>query len=103
MSTKDFITSYPSNASPSIDVVHDLIGLTVELLHHIANCEVPRPPGNGSIVNYTSAVEGSTLLYQCNPGFCPVSEMTAVCAANGSWSLDHADVTCREIGMLGNR
>ena len=44
-------------------------------------------------------MEGSALLYQCNPGFGPVGEMTAVCAANGNWSPDPADVTCREIGM----
>ena len=76
--------------------MHDLIWFT---LHYVANCGVPRPPDNGSIVNYTSTVEGSTLFYQCNPGFGPVDEMTAVCAANGSWSPDPADVTCREIGM----
>ena len=28
-----------------------------------------------------------------------MGEMTAVCAAHGSWSPDPADVTCREIGM----
>ena len=27
-----------------------------------------------------------------------MDEMTAVCAANGSWSPDPADVTCKEIG-----
>ena len=27
-----------------------------------------------------------------------MGEMTVVCAANGSWSPDPADVTCREIG-----
>ena len=68
------------------------------LYAYAANCGVPRPPGNGTIVNYTSTVEGSALLYQCNPGFGPVGEMTAVCAANGSWSPDPADVMCREIG-----
>ena len=65
---------------------------------YATNCGVPRPPGNGTIVNYTSTVEGSALLYQCKQGFGPVGEMTAVCAANGSWSPDPADVTCREIG-----
>ena len=44
-------------------------------------------------------MEGSALLYQCNSGFGPVGEMTAVCAANGSWSPEPADVLCREIGM----
>ena len=69
------------------------------ILHHVANCGVPEPPENGTIVNYTSAVEESAVLYQCNPGFGPVGEMTAVCAANGSWSPNPADVTCHEIGM----
>ena len=48
-------------------------------------------------------MEGSALLYQCNPGFGPVGEMTAVCAANGNWSPDPANVTCREIGMIGKQ
>ena len=77
---------------------HYLINL-IEKWPHAANCGVSRPPENGTIVNYTSTVEGSALLYQCNPGFSPVGEMTAVCAANGSWSPDPADVKCREIGM----
>ena len=63
------------------------------------SCGVPRPPGNGTIVNYTNTVEGSALLYQCNKGFSPVGEMTAVCAANGSWNPNLADVSCKEIGM----
>ena len=62
-------------------------------------CGVPRPPQNGTIVNYTSTVEGSALLYQCNPGFDPMGEMTAVCAANGSWSPDPADLTCKGTSM----
>ena len=69
------------------------------LYAYVANCGVPTPPDNGTFVNYTSTVEGSALLYQCNQGFGPVGEMTAVCAANGSWNPDPADVTCREIGM----
>ena len=64
-----------------------------------ANCGVPAPPDNGTIVNYTSTLEGSVVNYQCNPGFGPLGEMSAVCAANGSWSPDPADVTCRELGM----
>ena len=62
------------------------------------NCGVPAPPGNGSIVNYTSTMEGSVIYYQCNLGFGPLGEMSVVCAANGSWSPDPADVTCREVG-----
>ena len=60
------------------------------------NCGVPRHPGNGTIVNYTSTVEGSVLLYQCNPGFSPVGVMTAMCSTDGRWI---PDVTCRKIGL----
>ena len=64
-----------------------------------ANCGVPVPPDNGTIVNYTGTLEGSVVNYQCNPGFGPLGEMSAVCAANGSWSPDPADVICRKVGM----
>jgi len=64
-----------------------------------ANCGIPTPPENGTIVNYTSTVEGSALLYQCNPGFGPVGEMIAVCAANGNWSPNPADIMCSKIGL----
>ena len=57
------------------------------LYAYAANCGVPRPPGNGTIVNYTSTVEGSALLYQCNPGFAPVGEMTAVLQPMGAGAL----------------
>ena len=64
-----------------------------------ANCGVPVPPDNGTIVNYTSTLEGSVVNYQCNPGFGPLGEMSAVCVANGSWRPDPADVACRKVGM----
>jgi len=64
-----------------------------------ANCGVPAPPDNGTIVNYTSTLERSVVNYQCNPGFGKLGEMSAVCATNGSWSPDPAYVTCREVGM----
>jgi len=41
------------------------------------------------------------VFYQCNSGFGPLGEMSAVCAANGSWSPDPADVTCREVVDCG--
>ena len=64
-----------------------------------ANCGVPVPPDNGTILNYTSSLEGLVVYYQCDSGFGPLGEMSAVCAANGGWSPDPADVTCREVGM----
>ena len=84
--------------TPSVDV-HDLPFLVVlltiglNLSFHVANCGFPRPPGNGTIVNCTSTAR----LYQCNSGFGPVGKMTAVCAANWSWSPDPADISCRDI------
>ena len=64
------------------------------------NCGVPRPPGNGTIVNYTGTLEGSTVFYQCNFGFGPQGILTAVCTANGSWIPDPAHVTCRKLGIV---
>ena len=64
------------------------------------NCGVPRPPGNGTIMNYTATLEGSTVFYQCNFGFGPQGVLTAVCTANGSWI---PDVTCRELGTFINK
>lgn len=64
------------------------------------NCGVPRPPGNGTIVNYTGTLEGSTVFYQCNFGFGPQGVLTAVCTANGSWIPDPARVTCRKSGIV---
>ena len=91
---KIYLTLLSLLAGQMVIIVHCNITSSV-------NCRIPRHPGNGSIINYTSSVEGPALLYQCNPGFGPVGEMTAVCAANGRWIPDPANVTCREIGLYG--
>ena len=61
------------------------------------NCGIPRPPRNGTIVNYTGTLEGSALFYRCNFGFGPQGVLTAVCTANGNWI---PDVICREMGTF---
>ena len=33
--------------------------------------------------------------FQCNPGLAPSQQMMSVCAANGSWTPDPAELVCR--------
>ena len=32
--------------------------------------------------------------FQCNPGLAPSQQMMSVCAANGSWTPDPAELVC---------
>ena len=34
------------------------------------------------------------IVFGCNPGFVPAGNVTAVCASNGSWTPDLAEVMC---------
>ena len=49
---------------------------------------------NGSIDPYQNTTEGAEVFFRCNPGFVPAGDMTAVCAANGSWTPDPAATMC---------
>ena len=35
------------------------------------------------------------MTFQCNPGLVPSQQMMSVCAANGSWTPDPAELVCR--------
>ena len=48
---------------------------------------VPPPPVNGFLQPHTNTTEGSAALFQCDPGFVPEGEMTAVCGRDGQWTL----------------
>jgi len=67
----------------------------------IVNCSDPTIPGNGSIRTYQNTTEGAEIVFGCNPGFVPfvpAGNMTAVCASNGRWNPDPAELSC--IGKL---
>ena len=34
------------------------------------------------------------VVFQCDPGFVPEGEMTAVCGSDGQWNSNQGDVTC---------
>ena len=67
----------------------------------IVNCSDPTPPMNGSIRTYQNTTEGAEIVFGCNPGFVPfipAGNMTAICASNGRWNPDPAELSC--VGKL---
>ena len=67
----------------------------VTSLLHAANCGAPPPPVNGSLLQpHTNTTEGSVVVFQCDPGFVPEGEMTAVCGSDGQWTPNPGGVTC---------
>ena len=59
-----------------------------------ANCGAPPSPVSGSVHPYTNTTEGSVVMFQCDPGFVPGGEMTAVCGNDGQWTPNPGGVTC---------
>ena len=60
-----------------------------------ADCGDPSPPMDGFVMAYDSTLEGSQIVFQCNPGRVPSQQIMSVCAANNSWTPDPADLVCR--------
>ncbi len=56
-------------------------------------CGVPSPPINGSIEALFTPQE---VVYRCDPGFGPSTEMTATCES-GNWSPTPADLMCTQV------
>ena len=44
--------------------------------------------------SYTNTTEGSVVVFQCELGFVPEGEMTAVCGSDGQWDPNPGGVTC---------
>ena len=60
-----------------------------------ADCGAPPPPVNGSLLQPDSnTTEGSVVVFQCDPGFVPKGEMTAVCGRDGQWYPNPGHVIC---------
>ena len=58
------------------------------------DCGDPSSPVNGFVMAYDSTLEGSQIVFQCSPGFVPSQQMMSVCATNGSWTPDPAELVC---------
>ena len=65
-------------------------------------CVPPTPPPRGSLGDLTSSQEGVVVAFQCIPGLVPSQQMISVCAANGNWTPDPAELVCRGPGMAVN-
>ena len=42
------------------------------------------------------------VIFQCSPGLVPSRQMLSVCATNGNWTPDPAELVCREPGSYNN-
>ena len=60
----------------------------------LADCGDPSPPANGFVTASDSTLEGSQIVFQCNPGLAPSQQRMSVCMADGSWTPDPADLVC---------
>ena len=80
-------------AVPSPSPLHVLVPIIPSL--PAAGCPRPLPPMDGSIIPFPATNEGAEIVYHCDPGFQPQSNVTAMCASNGSWTPDPAQHQCR--------
>ena len=65
------------------------------IILHAADCGAPPPPVNGDLMQpHTNTTEGSVVVFQCDSGFVPEGEMTAVCGSDGQWTPNPGSVTC---------
>ena len=71
---------------------HVLVPITPSL--SAAGCPSPLPPMDGSIILFPATNEGAEIVYHCDPGFQPQSNVTAMCASNGLWTPDPAQHQC---------
>ena len=67
-------------------------------IYSSVNCGPPVAPRNGFLSSYTTTMNGSEVLYSCDPGLVPEGRMRTVCTRNG-WSPNPADLRCT-VGML---
>ena len=72
------------------------VHLMANFFNSTADCGALPLPVNGSLLQ-TITTEGSVAVFQCDPGFVPEGEMTAVCGRNGRWIPDPGGITCSPI------
>ena len=49
------------------------------------DCGIPTPPVNGSIVDFSGAKLGNTVIFKCNEGFRPSAEVNSTCGSDARW------------------
>ena len=98
-SNPNAVTVSPPFTSACADVIHyfrSLLWLKKSLVSFFtANCDPPTVPTNGSIYGaYQNTTEGTVIVFGCKSGFVPAGNTTAVCASDGRWIPDPADLVC---------
>ena len=82
--SQDFSCSKPVASILVWQVVCELIASHYDsYLNSTADCGAPAPPFNGFLQPHTNTTEGLLVVFQCDPGFVPKGEMTAVCGRDG--------------------
>ena len=72
-------------------------GLSTIPSHVVPTAICPRPlsPMDGSIISFPAVTtEGAEIVYRCDPGFQPQSNVTATCTSNGLWTPAPAQHQC---------
>ncbi len=57
------------------------------------DCDEPPPPLNGRIENSS---QDSVIIFRCNEGFIPSTEMMAICTSDGEWEPVPELLECRK-------
>ena len=60
----------------------------------IGQCALPSIGRNVTIKGYSYGVEGTQILYFCEPGFVPRDEVLSNCTNDGKWSPDPSLHVC---------
>ena len=90
-------------STASVVTIHEgMIDIMISYRHTVSTCTMlssvgcgpPTPPPRGSLEDLTSSQEGAVVTFQCSPGLVPSQQMMSVCAANGSWTPNPAELTC---------
>ena len=67
----------------------------------LANCGTPTSPESGYLEAYENTTEGVMISFRCELGFIPAGRMRAVCASNGRWRPNPADLRCTGEQLVG--
>ena len=66
----------------------------VVILEFSENCNVPSPPTNGYLGNYSHTREGATVTFQCNSGYRPSAVFVSTCPETAMWKPAPEELNC---------
>ena len=60
--------------------------MTMYICMYVDACEIPSPPGNGSINNASDVAAGDVISVTCSGGFVLFGDSNLTCLDDGFWS-----------------